>query len=104
MEGSLVASRARESSMKSRASKRKRWTSRKWKVSANGNPYITADGYRVTVYQRGGGWAATIAAVDESLVQHARRNFQTINEAQLAAFDHITRSLANRVALPFRRA
>lgn len=94
MEGDLAASRAREASMKTRAAKRKRWTTTAWKVSAKGNPNIKADGYRVTVYQRGGGWACTVAAVDNSNVQHSRRNLKTINEAKLAAFDHITKLLS----------
>ena len=55
MEGDLAASKAREVSMKSRSAKRKRWLSRAWKVSAKGNPYISADGYRIIVYQRGSG-------------------------------------------------
>jgi hypothetical protein len=59
-----------------------------------GNPNIKADGYRVTVYPRGGGWACTVAALDNSKVQHSRRNFKTINEAKLAAFDHITKLLS----------
>ena len=94
MEGDLAASRAREASMKSRDAKRKRWTTRAWEVSAKGNPNIKADGYRVTVYPRGGGWACTVAALDNSEVQHSRRNFTTINEAKLAAFDHITKLLS----------
>jgi hypothetical protein len=98
MEENLSASRAREASMKSRASKRKRWISRAWKVSAKGNPYITDDGFRITVYLRGGGWATTVAAVDKSKVQHSRRNFKTISEAKLAAFDYITRLLVSHAA------
>lgn len=98
MEENLSASRAREASMKSRASKRKRWIFRAWKVSAKGNPYITVDGFRITVYPCGGGWAATVAAADNSKVQHSRRNFKTISEAKLAAFDHITRLLVSHAA------
>lgn len=79
--------------MKSRSAKRKRWLSRTWKLSAKGNPYITADSYRIIVYQRGTGWACTIASVDQSSVQHSRRDFKTVAEAKLAAFDHITRLL-----------
>lgn len=94
MEGNLAASRAREASMKGRAAKRKRWTTRAWKVSVKGNPHITADGYRITVYPRGSGWACTVAALDNSTVQHSRRQFKTINEAKLAAFDHITKILS----------
>lgn len=93
MEGSLATSRAREASMKSRAGKRGRWLSRAWKVSSKGNPHIKADGYRVTVYPKAGAWACTLAAVDDSLVQHSRRTFKTINEAKLAAFDQITKLL-----------
>ncbi len=91
MEGDLAASRAREASMKSRAAKRKRWTARAWKVSAKGNPHITSDGFRITVYPRGGEWAYTLAALDNSTVLHARRNYKSQAEAKLAAFDHITR-------------
>lgn len=94
MEGSLTAARNRESSMRSRTAKRARWLDRKWKVSAKGNPTIKADGFRVTVYQRGSGYGATIAAVDGSTLQHARRNYPSQDQAKLAAFDHITRLLA----------
>lgn len=95
MEGSLAAAKSRELSMRSRTGKRARWLNRVWKISAKGNPTIKADGFRVTVYERGDGYAATIAAVDGSMVQHARRNFQTLSQAKLAAFDHITRLLSN---------
>jgi hypothetical protein len=94
MEGDLAASRARETLMKSRAAKRKRWTTRAWKVSAKGYPHIKADGNRVTVYPRRGGWAYTVAAIHNSNVHHSRRIFNTINEAKLAAFDRITKSLS----------
>jgi len=93
MEGDLVAAQTREASMRSRTSKRKRWLSRKWRISAKGNPWIRADGYRVTVYPRGDGWAATISSEDDSFVQHSRRNYSTIDRAKLAAFDQITRLL-----------
>jgi hypothetical protein len=94
MEGDVSAARGREASMRSRASKRTRWLRRKWRTSAKGNPTIKADGYRVTVYARGLGFAATIAEQDGSGVYHARRNYPSVNEAKLAAFDHITRFLA----------
>lgn len=80
--------------MRSRAAKRARWLGRTWKTSAKGNPTIKADGFRVTVYERGGGYGATIASVDGDDVQHSRRNYPTVNRAKLAAFDHITRLLA----------
>ena len=94
MEGDLTASRHRESGMKSRSAKRSRWLGRAWKRSQNGNPYIVADGYRITVYPRGGGWACTVAAQDDSVLIHSRRNYPNSNAAALAAFDVITRRLA----------
>ncbi len=97
MEGDLIASQARDASMKSRVAKRNRWLSRTWKISGKGNPYITADSYRITVYPRGGGWACTVASVAQSSVQHSRRNFKTIDEAKLAAFDHITKLLTVQI-------
>jgi len=93
MEGDLTASRAREASMKSRSAKRNRWTKRARKESSNGNPYISADGYQIIAYHRGEGWAYTVAALDEPDVQHSKRNFNSINGAKLAAFDHITKLL-----------
>lgn len=94
MEGDLLASREREAGMKSRSARRKRWTTRQWKISRNGNPNIVADGYRVTVYPRGGAWACTIAALDDTDVRHSRRNYPTQDAAKLAGFDQITRMLS----------
>ena len=94
MEGDLAASKTREAMMKSRSAKRKRWLSRNWKISMKGNPYISADGYRVTVYPKNGGWACTVAKENDTAVQHSRRSFTLQNEAKLAAFDFITKLLA----------
>ncbi len=90
MEGNLAAARSRDAAMQSRASKRNRWATRKWKISINGNPTIKSDGYRVTVYPRGGGWAASLSPLGSSGVMHGKRNYRTIDEAKYAAFDHIT--------------
>ncbi len=94
MEGNLAASRERESSMRSRAGKRSRWLSRRWKISAKGNPNLKADGFRVTVYPRSSGWAFTLVSVATGRVYHARRNYADHIAAKLAAFDAITRLLA----------
>jgi len=91
MEGNLVAAKHRETTMKSRASKRKRWLSRKWKISAKGNPWLITDGYRITVYERGNGWAATVV---NDQVFHSRRNYKSEDLAKLWAFDFITKILS----------
>jgi hypothetical protein len=97
MENDLIGAKAREASMKSRASKRKRWLTRRWKISRKGNPWLSTDGYRVTVYERGGGWASTVSVEGTSNVYHARRNYNTMDLAKLAAFDQITRIEARNV-------
>ena len=94
MEEDVAAARTREASMKSREGKRKRWLTRKWKISKNGNPWLSADGYRVVVSEKQSGWAATVTFESTNLPHHSRRTFKTIEEAKLAAFDHVTRLLA----------
>ena len=98
MEGDLVASKARESSMKSRGGKRKRWLSRTWKTAITGSRYVVADGYRIIVYAKDGHWVATIAEKVGDFVQHSKRPYKTMDEAKLAAFDFITRRLAKKEA------
>ena len=96
MEGDLTAARNREVSMRSRIEKRKRWTTRKWKISAKGFPWIRSDRYRVTVYPKGTGWTATVSTEDNSSVQHCRKIYLTQDRAKLSAFDHITRLLSKK--------
>jgi hypothetical protein len=98
MEGDLAASRARESSMKSRAGKRKRWLTRAWKTSASGNFYIVADGYRITIYPKDKHWSATIAGVLTNFVKHSKKPYESIDQVKLAAFDVVTRLLAKEKA------
>lgn len=94
MEGEMAAARERESSMKSRAGKRKRWLSRRWKVSRKGNPYIEADGYRITVYPQGAGWGASVAKLGTENVIFSRRTTLQVEQAKIAAFDLVTRLLS----------
>lgn len=94
MEEDLAAAKGREASMKSRATKRKRWISRRWKRSAKGNHWIEADGYRVTVYRKDSGWGATIAEVSGSYEKRSQRFYATEHDAMLAAFDEVSKLLA----------
>ena len=71
----------------------------RWRVSAKGNQWIRADGFRVTVYGRGNRWGATVASEDDNFVRHLRRVFRTANEAKLATFDLISRLLASQATL-----
>ena len=103
MEGSLATARDREASMRSRAGKRARWLGRAWKISAKGNPTIKADGYRVTVYERGGGYGATILVnqcvkdVGHHIQQPARsqlnQNRASLQPFNIAFFNRLTLAL-----------
>lgn len=93
MEQDLARARERDESMRSRASKRSRWLSRRWKVSQKGNDWLQADGFRVTIFRRDGGWASAVVAVDDDFRYFSRRAYPTANQAKLAAFDLITQLL-----------
>jgi hypothetical protein len=93
MEQDRAGAERREQAVRSRAGKRSRWLSRRWRVSARGNEWLRADGYRVTVRQTDRGWSATVAAEDSDFVRHSKRSYSTSDQAKLAAFDFITTRL-----------
>jgi hypothetical protein len=100
MEGNMAAARIRESALQSRAGKRKRWITRKWRVLTNGNHYIKADGFAVTVYRRGNAWGEVVSTADRSIKEHNHRNYSSVDDAKLAAFDDISRLLSSRETQP----
>lgn len=91
MEENYAAAQGRDSRMQSRAARRARWLTRRWRTSARGNEWIRSDGFRVTVQHRADGWAVSLAREDTDDVYHGRRRFRTSAAAKLAAFDAITR-------------
>jgi hypothetical protein len=60
MEEDVLNAKNREDFMKSRSSKRKRWLSRIWQTSNNGNEYIKTDGYIIVIKQNSTFWSALI--------------------------------------------
>jgi hypothetical protein len=98
MEQDLAAARGRDETMRSRAGKRMRWLTRSWKISAKGNDWLQADGFRITIFKRNGGWAAAVVAVDRPLKYFSRRSYPSGDQAKLAAFDLLTQEVqAQRV-------
>lgn len=87
MEGDLTAAKLRERTVRNWSSRRKRWLTRNWKLSQNGNPRLNIEGFWVTVYQKGDKWAATVSSKDGSYRKFLYRNFDHEQEAKLAAFD-----------------
>ena len=88
MENGKEALRRRERTLRNAAQRRRRWLSRKWKVSAKGNPYLNTDGMNVTVFRRTRIlWAARIEerATGRSVTSKGR--YTDEDAAKLAAFD-----------------
>lgn len=86
MTGDYVNPKAREKKLRSRAGRKARWLSRRWKISRKGNPYLRVDGVHIVIfpYKKGarkGKWGFKI---DEEFSQ---KGYDTIEEAKLASFD-----------------
>jgi hypothetical protein len=92
MEGNLAVARERDRRMANRSLRRRRWLTRQWSRSAKGNEWLHADGFRITIYQKHGSWAATVASEEDGeFVRHSQRPYPSADAAKLAAFDVITR-------------
>ncbi|MGE5231336.1 MAG: hypothetical protein ACM3NS_06305 [Deltaproteobacteria bacterium] len=96
MQENLEGARQRERQMISRAGKRARWLTRRWRQSAKGNDWLQADGYRVTIHRVGTGWGATLTELATEDVFRSRRQHPNPDQAKLAAFDFITQRLPSR--------
>jgi len=89
MEQSSEAAARRARAMKNRARRRKNWTARAWKVSANGSYSLKATGNLITIFPSGEGWTFTVVRVLDDRRYFTALTFPTPDEAMLAAFDHI---------------
>lgn len=87
MECDYARARRREAKMRNRASRRERWLSRRWRVSARGNEYINTDGYNVVVRGGGSRWFFFVRNRETNVASYTRRALGTKNEAKLAALD-----------------
>jgi hypothetical protein len=91
MEEDLVGARNREVGFKSERSRRARWLSRRWRISAAGNEFLnTNDGFNVVVYPRGATWGARVEHRASGYQRTSKRPYKTSDEAKLAAFDAVT--------------
>ncbi|MDW1679932.1 hypothetical protein [Vibrio sp. Vb5029] len=87
MENDISAAKLRERTVKNWSSRRKRWLTRSWKLSQRGNPRLNIEGFWVTVYQKSGKWGATVNSKDGNYSKFLYRNFDSEQQAKLAAFD-----------------
>jgi hypothetical protein len=87
MEEDYEGARKRETAFKSRRKGRAHWLERRWRRSAAGNPYINANGFNVVVFRRGSGWTARIIHRATDLGWMLKKDYETAEEAALAAYD-----------------
>jgi len=96
MEGNLQTAKKRDDFMRSRSGKRKKWLSRDWKISSKGNEYIKTDGYIIVMKDNNSFWSAFIQSEDKKFSIWSKRKYKSKNEAKLAAFDYLTKILAEK--------
>jgi len=96
MEENYAKARSRDDFMKSRSQKRKRWLDRKWLTSNKGNTYIKSDGFIIVMKCSGRVWNALIKNEDGNIKEWSKRKYESINSAKLAAFDCLTKILAEK--------
>ncbi len=88
MEDDYIGPRRRENALRSAAGRKKRWLSRKWRISARGNPYINTDGFNITIYRNADGtWGGRIEERGTARAVDSRKRYPTEDAAKLAAFD-----------------
>ena len=88
MESNYEAPRRRERALRNAAQRRRRWISRKWKVSAKGNAYLNTDGLNIVIFQKGRAfWGARIGDRTSGQTITSKRRYTTEEAAKLAAFD-----------------
>lgn len=82
MSENMLAAKDRERLLKNNASKLNRLITKTWKISKNGNEYMTWEGKNVGVFRRNGLWQCW---VDKKF---SSKRFQTREEAKIYIFDN----------------
>ena len=78
-----VNPKLREQALRNKASRRSRWLSRKWRISAKGNPFIKVKGNHIVAYPFGQFFRLCINGKMGTI------NYPTLDAARLRAFDVI---------------
>ena len=73
--------RTRENKVKSKAARKKKWLTRKWKTSVAGNDFLNTDGKNVVIYQKDGRWGFKVGDTFSS------EFYPTSESAKLEAFE-----------------
>lgn len=85
MEQDIVGAQRREAKLKLTMARRKRWLDRTWRVSANGNDFLNADGFNVVVYPQADHWGARVEHRATGKRRISRLRYDSEEAAKLAA-------------------
>lgn len=97
MEGNSARAEKRDKAMRNRASRRQKFPDRKgWKLSKNGNPFISVEGVRCVVFQRRGGYAIGTAYAFSDDMNWGAETYDTERAAKEACFDAVEKMSARR--------
>lgn len=73
----------REKVLRNRATRRSKWLTRQWKLTAKGNPKVKVDGQTIAIFRAGNMYSFIIDGV------RSQSNFQSENDAKYGAFDYL---------------
>lgn len=83
MEQDYQAALTRERAVRNRSARRKNWLSRRWRLSAKGNPYLNVSGRNVGVFPAQSGWRWRVGH------SFGAGTYPTPDQAKLALFDDL---------------
>lgn len=93
MQGDLAAASGHDAWVRSRAGKKRRWPSRRWRQARSGNWWTRVDGVRVTVFRQGAQWSAVATMDGTDLKRFLPEAGQSLEQVKAAAFDLVTEVL-----------
>lgn len=91
MSGDYVTPKEREKGLRSRAARREKWLTRKWKMSRKGHPWLKAGDFHIVVCSEGQNPIHYRLFINE---RRGQRLYPSENTAKLAAFDAIEKMKA----------
>lgn len=94
MEEDFVSARRRDDFMKSRATKRKKWLNRQWKISSKSNEYLKTDGYLITIFKQRDEWKAVVKNLETDESKFSKKKYKNSDQIKLAVFDLISKYLS----------
>lgn len=88
MEEDYEAPRRRERQLRNSAQRKRRWLSRKWRISAKGNSYLNVDGINITIFRKQDGtWGGRLSDRRTNMTVSSKGVYHDEDQAKLAAFD-----------------